>query len=114
MLVAQLSKKGGPFELVQRPIPEPGAGQVHEDDQHDHHFEQREALGRLVIGPLPVVRGREDCRYITFMPTGTTSGTPAVNRHANAEPAPREGRVRHPCLYLSSSARRGWRSQAPP
>ncbi len=28
MLVAQLSKKGGPFELVERPIPEPGQGQV--------------------------------------------------------------------------------------
>jgi D-arabinose 1-dehydrogenase-like Zn-dependent alcohol dehydrogenase len=28
MLVAQLSKAGSPFELVQRPIPEPGPGQV--------------------------------------------------------------------------------------
>jgi alcohol dehydrogenase, propanol-preferring len=28
MLVAQISKKGGPFELVERPIPEPGQGQV--------------------------------------------------------------------------------------
>jgi D-arabinose 1-dehydrogenase-like Zn-dependent alcohol dehydrogenase len=28
MLVAQISKKGGPFELVERPIPEPGPGQV--------------------------------------------------------------------------------------
>jgi propanol-preferring alcohol dehydrogenase len=28
MLVAQFSKKGGPFELVERPIPEPGQGQV--------------------------------------------------------------------------------------
>ena len=28
MLVAQLSRAGGPFELVERPIPEPGQGQV--------------------------------------------------------------------------------------
>jgi len=28
MIVAQISKKGGPFELVERPIPEPGPGQV--------------------------------------------------------------------------------------
>ena len=28
MIVAQLSSKGGPFELVERPIPVPGAGQV--------------------------------------------------------------------------------------
>ncbi len=28
MLVAQISKKGGPFELVERPVPEPGPGQV--------------------------------------------------------------------------------------
>ena len=28
MLVAQISKKGGPFELVERPVPEPGQGQV--------------------------------------------------------------------------------------
>jgi alcohol dehydrogenase, propanol-preferring len=28
MIVAQISKKGGPFELVKRPIPEPGQGQV--------------------------------------------------------------------------------------
>jgi D-arabinose 1-dehydrogenase-like Zn-dependent alcohol dehydrogenase len=28
MIVAQLAKKGGPFELVERPIPEPGQGQV--------------------------------------------------------------------------------------
>ncbi len=28
MLVAQLSKKGGSFELTDRPIPQPGPGQV--------------------------------------------------------------------------------------
>jgi len=28
MIVAQISKKSGPFELVERPIPEPGAGQI--------------------------------------------------------------------------------------
>jgi D-arabinose 1-dehydrogenase-like Zn-dependent alcohol dehydrogenase len=28
MIVAQLSRAGGPFELVERPIPEPGPGQV--------------------------------------------------------------------------------------
>lgn len=28
MIVAQISRAGGPFELVERPIPEPGAGQV--------------------------------------------------------------------------------------
>jgi len=28
MIVAQLSRAGGPFELVERPIPEPGQGQV--------------------------------------------------------------------------------------
>jgi len=28
MIVAQLSSKGGPFELVERPIPSPGPGQV--------------------------------------------------------------------------------------
>ena len=28
MLVAQVQKAGAPFELVERPIPEPGAGQV--------------------------------------------------------------------------------------
>jgi alcohol dehydrogenase/propanol-preferring alcohol dehydrogenase len=28
MLVAQISRAGGPFELVKRPIPEPGPGQV--------------------------------------------------------------------------------------
>ncbi len=28
MIVAQLSRAGGPFELVERPVPEPGAGQV--------------------------------------------------------------------------------------
>jgi D-arabinose 1-dehydrogenase-like Zn-dependent alcohol dehydrogenase len=28
MIVAQISSKGGPFEVVERPIPEPGAGQV--------------------------------------------------------------------------------------
>lgn len=28
MIVAQLSRPGGPFELVERPIPEPGQGQV--------------------------------------------------------------------------------------
>jgi D-arabinose 1-dehydrogenase-like Zn-dependent alcohol dehydrogenase len=28
MIVAQLSRAGGPFELVERPIPEPGKGQV--------------------------------------------------------------------------------------
>jgi D-arabinose 1-dehydrogenase-like Zn-dependent alcohol dehydrogenase len=28
MKVAQISRAGGPFELVERPIPEPGAGQV--------------------------------------------------------------------------------------
>jgi D-arabinose 1-dehydrogenase-like Zn-dependent alcohol dehydrogenase len=28
MIVAQLSRAGGPFELVERPIPEPGRGQV--------------------------------------------------------------------------------------
>jgi D-arabinose 1-dehydrogenase-like Zn-dependent alcohol dehydrogenase len=28
MIVAQISKKGGAFELVERPIPEPGPGQV--------------------------------------------------------------------------------------
>jgi alcohol dehydrogenase/propanol-preferring alcohol dehydrogenase len=28
MIVAQISRKGGPFELVERPVPEPGPGQV--------------------------------------------------------------------------------------
>ena len=28
MIVAQLSRAGGPFELVERPVPEPGPGQV--------------------------------------------------------------------------------------
>ena len=28
MIVAQISQKGGPFELVERPIPEPGHGEV--------------------------------------------------------------------------------------
>ncbi len=28
MIVAQLTKKGGPFELVERPVPAPGPGQV--------------------------------------------------------------------------------------
>lgn len=28
MIVAQISKAGGPFELVERPVPEPGPGQV--------------------------------------------------------------------------------------
>ena len=69
MRVVQVSHPDGPFEIVERPIPEPGATQTHEPAprraHHDHDPARRHATqvdgnrGSLIAVTRPVVKPRD-------------------------------------------------------
>jgi len=72
MLVAQISKAGGPFELVQRPIPEPGAGQVliKVDACGICHSDQIFKEGQWPGMKFPVVPGHEVAGHVAKVGPG--------------------------------------------
>jgi alcohol dehydrogenase/propanol-preferring alcohol dehydrogenase len=72
MLVAQIPKAGGPFELVQRPIPEPGAGQVQikVDACGICHSDQIFKEGQWPGLKFPVVPGHEVAGRVTKIGAG--------------------------------------------
>ena len=74
MLVAQISKKGGPFEIVERPMPEPGPGQVRlrVDACGICHSDQIFKEGNWPGLKFPVVPGHEVAGRVDKIGTGVT------------------------------------------
>jgi alcohol dehydrogenase, propanol-preferring len=74
MLVAQVSKKGGPFEIVERPIPEPGPGQVRlkVDACGICHSDQLFKEGTWPGLKFPVVPGHEVAGRVDKIGAGVT------------------------------------------
>jgi len=74
MLVAQISKKGGPFEIVERPMPEPGPGQVRlkVDACGICHSDQIFKEGNWPGLKFPVVPGHEVAGRVDKIGAGVT------------------------------------------
>ena len=74
MLVAQVSKKGGPFEIVERPMPEPGPGQVRlkVDACGICHSDQIFKEGNWPGLTFPVVPGHEVAGRVDKIGEGVT------------------------------------------
>jgi D-arabinose 1-dehydrogenase-like Zn-dependent alcohol dehydrogenase len=74
MIVAQLSRAGGPFELVERPIPEPGPGQVliKVDACGICHSDQVFKEGQWPGMKYPFVSGHEVAGRVTKIGSGVT------------------------------------------
>jgi D-arabinose 1-dehydrogenase-like Zn-dependent alcohol dehydrogenase len=72
MLVVQVAKRGGPFEIVERPIPEPGPGQVQIkiDACGICHSDQIFKEGGLPGLKYPVVPGHEVAGRVTKIGDG--------------------------------------------
>ena len=104
MKAVQVSKPGGPLELVERPIPEPGRAQVRIKVEACGDLPQRCAgQGWALAGPaISAYSGPRDRRARRCGRAG--------RRQLEARPAGRGGLARRPLLYLRSLPSWGFHS----